>query len=176
MKNNIGSIVFGILIVAGIGAVVGLGVLKYDDMKNSQEIQNPVDNTIKGYTIRSGYLHGTIENSKEIISTRDELIKYCDLNNDFAYDGQGNVIESSGKLNRLLQDYDEEYFKEKSLALVYVELSSGSDSVEFVKATKFGSSINVSYKIVYPEDGIGTCDMSGYIVVVEITKDITKIL
>jgi hypothetical protein len=129
----------------------------------------------EGNTIYSGYLSDMRDRTK-VITTYKDFQEYCEKYNTYDYDGYGNVVKSSGRLNELVKKYDKKYFEKNSLALVYVELNSGSNCVEFVTATKDGNSTTVMYKIVYPEGGIGTSDMSGYIVYAEVDKDITNII
>ena len=77
------------------------------------------------------------------------------------------------KLKTTLSKYDEEFFKTKSLALAYIELSSGSDNVILKEPYIKDNTIKINYDIDSPK--IGTCDMSGYVIVVEIDKNITEI-
>lgn len=67
------------------------------------------------------------------------------------------------------------FFQENSLAIQYVEKTSGSDEVQFINASIIDEDkIKVNYKIIQPE--IGTCDMSGVLIIVEINKDIIDIM
>lgn len=180
MKKQKGNVVFGIVALVAIGAMIFLNFNTVEPVEPIIPepiggIENPIVSDYPGGTIRSGYL-SEMRNRSQLITSYKDFEKYCEKYNDYAYDGQGNVVKSTGKLNALVEKYDKKYFEEKSLALVYVELSSGSDSVEFVAATKDGNSATIMYKIRYPEGGIGTCDMSGYIVYVEVDKDITNII
>lgn len=181
MKNQKGNVVFGIVALVAIGAMIFLNFNTIEPIEPIEpqypieEIEKPVKFDFEGGAIRSGYLSEMRDRSQLITSYKD-FETYCKKYNEYAYDGQGNVIKSTGKLNSLVEKYDKKFFEEKSLALVYVELSSGSDAVEFIGATKDGNSVTVLYRILYPAGGIGTCDMSGYIVYVEVDKDITNII
>ncbi len=180
MKNKKGNVVFGIVALVAIGAMI---FLNFDTVEPVEPIipepiggvENPIVSDYAGGTIRSGYL-SQMRTRSQLITSYKDFEEYCQKYNDYAYDGQGNVIKSTGKLNSLVEKYDKKYFEKKSLALVYVELSSGSNSVEFLGATKDGNCATIMYRIVYPAGGIGTCDMSGYIVYVEVDKDITNII
>ena len=57
--------------------------------------------------------------------------------------------------------------------LYYIILTSGSQSVDLDEPEIKGDSIVVKYKVNIPE--IGTCDMSGELVVIEVDKNIKKI-
>ena len=178
MKKKKGNVVFGIVALVAIGAMIFLNfntVEPIEQVKPVDPDERVIVSDYEGGSIRSGYL-SNMRNRTQLITTYKEFEEYCEKYNDYAYDGQGNVIKSSGKLNTLIEKYDKKYFEKNSLALVYVELSSGSDSVQFIAATKDGNSTTILYKIVYPEGGIGTCDMSGYIVYAEVDKDITNII
>lgn len=181
MKKQKGNVVFGIVALVAIGAMIFLNfntvepIAPVEPLYPIEEIEKPVRSDFEGGAIRSGYL-SQMRNRSQLITSYKDFEEYCEKYNDYAYDGQGNVIKSTGKLNSLVEKYDKKYFEEKSLALVYVELSSGSDAVEFLGATKDGNCATIMYRILYPEGGFGTCDMSGYIVYVEVDKDITNII
>lgn len=181
MKMQKGNVVFGIVALVAIGAMIFLNfstvepIAPVEPLYPIEEIEKPVKSDFEGGAIRSGYL-SQMRNRSQLITSFKEFEEYCEKYNDYAYDGQGNVIKSTGKLNSLVEKYDKKYFEKKSLALVYVELSSGSNSVEFLGATKDGNCATIMYRIVYPAGGIGTCDMSGYIVYAEVDKDITNII
>lgn len=186
MKNKKGNVVFGIVALVAISAAIFISMNNVERELpgelvgptgpiGSETETQPIESDYEGGAIRSGYL-SQMRTRSQLITSYKDFEEYCQKYNDYAYDGQGNVIKSTGKLNSLVEKYDKKYFEEKSLALVYVELSSGSDSVEFIAATKDGNSATIMYKIKYPEGGIGTCDMSGYIVYVEVDKDITNII
>lgn len=133
--------------------------------------EEELTNSYEGYVSKVGYMR---INSKQIIPSHLKLQEYCDSFNTYIYDGQGNKI--SGKLDFLLKQYNEEFFEKQSLALVYVPLSSGSNKVEFIGAYKVQNNVKIKYNIISPKSGIGTADMNGYLVIVEIDKDINNIL
>ena len=108
--------------------------------------------------------------SRIIIKSKQELDEYTRKYDNKYYESDRKV---DGKLKTTLSKYDEEFFKTKSLALVYVELSSGSIKVTLKEPAVSGNTIKIDYDMEYPE--IGTCDMNGYVIVVEIDKNITEI-
>ena len=155
-KKNLLILFFIILIILGIFFIT------YSSKNNNSSKE------LTFYSIRSGYLNIKNSDKETIIKKSSELKKYCELYNHYTYDGQGNII--SGTLDDLLDRYDNEYFKENSLALKYVEVSSSGDLVEF-KNAKITASNKI--KIQYNVETIGmTDDMSGYILVIEIDKNI----
>lgn len=124
------------------------------------------------YMIHSNYI-GKMDftnDARIIISSKKELDEYTGKYDNKRYEGDRKV---DGKLKTTLSKYDEEFFKTKSLALAYVELSSGSDNVILKEPSIKDNTIKISYDIDSPK--IGTCDMSGYVIVVEIDKNITEI-
>ena len=158
MKTSRKKTIFLIVLV-----IILIGIAMYITFdKNSKEL--------KGYVIKSGSI-SVMENNKFLIKTHKELEQFCENYNRYTYDGQGN--RKSGTLDILLKKYDKFSFEEQSLAIVYIGTSSGSASVKFVDATIFENSVNIQTKINYPE--IGTMDMSGYMVIVEVPKNITSI-
>ena len=177
-KNGLIAISIATLIVVGFSVYLVIDsktAVKLEPITPINKIEQPITNSdFEGGSTHCGYLSNGY-NGKYIASTYEEFKDYCEKHNNYAYDGYGNIIKESGKLNSLLEKYDEEFFKDKSLALVYVQLSSGSNTVEFLGATKDGNSVKIHYQVVYPEGGIGTCDMSGYIVFAEVDKEIEEI-
>ena len=136
---------------------------------NNDNVQNK-DKSFKGYTIDVGYIKK--EPQKVVINSFDELKDYCDKYNKYVYDGKGNIVY--GMLDDLLKNYNENFFNNSSLALEYIELSSGNSSVEFDFAKKIGNNVQILYNI--NSSKFETADMSGYLIIVEVTKDITGIL
>ena len=109
---------------------------------------------------------------KVIISNMDELQKFCDKleNEDESY----AIVERIYRSAELFKDYDEEYFKNKSLAILGVDLGNGSLYIDSIKATKENNSVKIDYKISHSNE-TGTTDMRKQYIVVEIDKDITDI-
>ena len=130
----------------------------------------PTTSSYNGYCLRSGYLNSQ-NSDKFIIKNPSELQDFCNKYNKYTYDSYGN--KKSGTLDNLLSKYNDHYFNNQSLAIKYIELSSGGDTVNFIKATKINKSVLIDYEV---DTSRGfTEDMSGYLVIVEVDKDITEI-
>lgn len=142
-----------------------------DNKKNTSEQENK---NLYGYTFYSGFISNMTSSDNKIIITNYESLKdYCYKYNNYTYDEQGNILY--GNLDKLLTQYDNNYFQENSLAIHYIETTSGSDKVQFIDASIINENkIKVNYKIIEPE--IGTCDMSGVLIIVETNKDIIYIM
>ena len=109
---------------------------------------------------------------KVIISNMDELQKFCyKLENE---DESYAIVDRIYRSTELFKDYDEEYFKNKSLAILGVDLGNGSLYIDFIKATKENNSVKIDYKISHSNE-TGTTDMRKQYIVVEIDKDVTDI-
>ena len=109
---------------------------------------------------------------KVIISNMDELQKFCyKLENE---DESYAIVDRIYRSTELFKDYDEEYFKNKSLAILGVDLGNGSLYIDSIKATKENNSVKIDYKISHSNE-TGTTDMRKQYIVVEIDKDVTDI-
>lgn len=179
-RININKLMILVMLLIAIFILICIKYYIYTPYDEKEDLLLPITNDIyeeevtnsyEGYTTKIGYM---MINSKEIISSYIKLQEYCNTFNTYIYDGQGNII--NGKLDFLLKQYNEQFFEKKSLALVYVPLSSGSNKVEFIGAYKIKNNVKIKYDITYPENGIGTADMNGYLIIVEIDKDINNIL
>lgn len=109
----------------------------------------------KAYLIHSGYIGELSDNNKIIINNttdKEQFLQKYDLN---------------------LKKYDEKFFDNNSLAIVYVELVSGSQKIKNLNAETDKDNLNIYYKVLTPE--MGTADMNGYIILVEIDKNISNI-
>jgi len=151
-----------------------ISILYKNDTLNENIIDNKNNESLVsyyGYTFLSRNIDN-IESKKNVIKKYSELQEFCDKYNKYGYDGYGN--RGAGTLDPLLTRYDESFFDNKSLAIEYVELRSGSDTVEFESAIKEGSSVRINYTINRPS--IRTMDMSGNLVIVEVDKEITDIV
>lgn len=129
-------------------------------------------NKYKSDIIYSQYINMTDIDKSKIINNYEDLVKYVEKYNNYKYDSYGNKTE--GTLDILLKNYSSLYFDNKSLALIYVPLTSGSNSVSIKNIIEENNILDVSYKIIAPS--IGTMDMSGYIILVEIGKNITQVI
>lgn len=179
MKKKKGLIVISIVTLVAICSSVYLVINSQTKVEPINPInkveQSTINSDFEGGSIYCGYLSSTF-NVKCIANTYEEFTDFCEKHNTYAYDGYGNIVKESGKLNSLIEKYDKKFFEHKSLALVYVPTNSGSNYIEFIGAAKENNSVKIHYQVVYPKSGIGTCDMSGYIVFAEIDKDITNII
>ena len=84
-------------------------------------------------------------------------------------------IENSNLQEIHLDKYNEQFFKGKSLAIAFINTSSGSIEIIIDDIKVAGNKLNIEYSLKHPESGIGTMDMSGKIIVVEVNKNINKI-
>ena len=157
-KRNLFILFFMILIIIGI-----FFIKDYSKSNNSSK-------KLEFYSIHSGYLHITNSDKEIIIKKHSELERYCKDYNNYTYDEQGNIV--SGALDDLLYRYDDNYFKENSLALKYIETTSGGDLIDFEEALITKSN---KLKLDYNIEAIGiTDDMSGYLLVIEIDKSVKE--
>ncbi len=110
---------------------------------------------------------------KVIISNTDELQKFCNKleNEEESYAMVDRIYRSA----ELFKDYDENYFKNKSLAILGIDLGNGSQYINLIKATKDDSNVKIDYKIEFSNEIGAPGKRKGYIVV-EIDKDITDIV
>ncbi|MBR2240414.1 MAG: hypothetical protein IJ890_03400 [Clostridia bacterium] len=155
-------------------------LIMFAGCKNSNtEIQKNADQKENAITEYNSYVlkwdnYGTWEEDidKVIISNMDELQKFCDKleNEDESY----AIVDRIYRSAELFKDYDEEYFKNKSLAILGVDLGNGSLYIDSIKATKENNSVKIDYKISHSNE-TGTTDMRKQYIVVEIDKDITDI-
>ena len=108
-----------------------------------------------------------------IISNTDELQKFCIKleNEDESYVMADRLYRSAD----LFKEYDNEYFKNKSLAILGVDLGNGNQYINLKKATKEDTNVKIDYEIVFSND-VGITVMRKCFIVVEIDKDITNII
>lgn len=118
--------------------------------------------TIRRYILDTGYISGLGENNKKIISDYDTLKKYF----------EDNDIESQYK-EKLTERYNESFFENNKLALVYISLSSGSAKLRITETKLEDSILYINYYIEMPE--IGTTDMKGRVVVIEIPNEMGNV-
>lgn len=76
------------------------------------------------------------------------------------------------EVTRKLTSYDDDYFAEKDLIIVYFPLGSGSITSD-IEQFKISNTIDISIKLNIPE--VGTTDMSGYIYFIETEKSSNEI-
>lgn len=167
MKNNFFKYIKIIILFIVIFAIISILIIHSN---NNHEENISKSNTFEGFALKCGYLD--LENYyKKIIKNRTELENFCNKHNGYTYDGNGNILD--GTLNKLLEKYDDSFFKSNNLAIKYIVLTSGGDSIDFIKATRISSN---KLNIEYNANMVGiTDDMNGYFLVVEIDKDIISI-
>lgn len=116
-----------------------------------------------------GYIEST--NNKAILTNYEDFNNYLNTNSSKFYDGEGNVVSTSTDAIKNL--YSSDYFNDKNLAIFYVKTNSGSIKLSNIKSLIDNNTIAIKYDLIIPE--IGTMDMNGYMIVVEIDKSITNI-
>lgn len=110
---------------------------------------------------------------KIIISNIEELHKFCNDLEDKDY-----TVDRVTSAENLFKQYDEEYFKNKSLAIISVVLADSGSNIKINKAVKDGNSVKVDYEETNDAKNGELVLMvisKGYIVV-EVDKDIDNIL
>ena len=119
--------------------------------------------------IRTNYVSGT-HGKTFVIESVDELDEYIKTNMDVhGLHHKEKVYEDTtiGFVDAV-EEYDEEWFKEKTLVIVLLIESSGSIRHKVTKASVKDGTMEIKIKRVVPE--IGTCDMAGWHVLVETEK------
>ena len=119
--------------------------------------------------IRTNYVSGT-HGKTFVIESVDELDEYIKTNMDVhGLHHKEKVYEDTtiGFVDAV-EEYDEEWFKEKTLVIVLLIESSGSIRHKVTKASVKDGTMEVNITKKIPE--IGTCDMAGWHVLVETEK------
>lgn len=131
------------------------------ELTSSDNNDNNKDNVVKvanediiGNVIKTGYIQAE---STSIIRNVSDLSNYI---------SRYNIT-----INNI---YNNEYFKKKSLAIIYVDLTSGMYSLKYEGVKTLGDSLVVNYSIMKPSGAV-TDDMSGAIIIVEVDKYIETI-
>ncbi|MCL2383610.1 MAG: hypothetical protein FWC79_05690 [Oscillospiraceae bacterium] len=134
----------------------------------------PPSTELTGNAFRVGWFDSiSQENRRVILSTYDAFIEYFTEHTEHITDGRGAIISSSS--DPILENYDSYFFNNNSLAVVYIEITSGSNRVDYAGSTVVGNSISIRYNIIRA-GGFGTDDMQGYFVVVPVPNHVTAIL
>lgn len=106
-----------------------------------------------------------------IISTHAELEEYCEK-----LDTDTNVMtDRICRAIELFNKYDENYFKNNSLAIACMQLNMENNDLQFNQATKNGDTVTIEYAISNNPKTSAIDDSCGFIVV-EIDKQITNII
>lgn len=157
-----------LFVITGCGNTVDKDNNKTEDSKTI-EYQAEVKSTHYNYEFIEEK-----ENEKVIISNYDELKNYCrKLNSHMSYIDDGQYI-TTPYIPEELSKYDEEFFKNKSLALIYVSLTSSDKKVQINYAKKENNKVVVEY-VINNYGEVGLCVMSAELIVVEVDKDINEI-
>ena len=118
----------------------------------------------KGYAIEVDYC------GEENMINSDELF----FDNFDEYDKYMTEMSMCG--TEVIHDnYDKEYFENKSLAIVYAVTGSGGTRVVYKDYEILDSKIKINYE-KKNSGGVSTDDMHGFYVVVEVTKNIVGLV
>lgn len=128
--------------------------------------QTETQTSYQGYVLNTGSSSpASTVKEKNIIKEYSELTSFC--NNYYVADDM--------QLDELTDKYTSDYFKTKSLAILFIPVGSSNTSVKFISATKEVSNVKIDYKTTTSGE-IGLTVMSYSLIVVEIPKDITGIV
>lgn len=181
MKNKFGLV--GIVGLVGFVAVASFSIIGFISVREKakdndrkieefrEKYQNNEDYDLEGYSVKVGYLSNT-GNINTVLKDYVSFKSFFYKNSNNVYDGTGNIVSSS--VDEILNKYDEEFFKEKSLAVKYISVSSGGITIEKVYGEIDGETVKITYEENIPE--VGTTDMSGYFLIVEVSKDIKEVI
>lgn len=160
MKKILKNLILIVLMLAAIFALTGCAITSTSNI-------TPQNVTCSGFVLPwVTFEKETPE--KTIISSRDELEKYCEKL-------EPNTTSSTEchPIN-LFDKYDKEYFKNSSLAILQIQ-SFSYENLNFTQATKDGDSVKIEYTI--KEDLKISSVIKDYrYIVVEIDKQITNII
>lgn len=153
-----------LIILFGIGSIFA-GSAKYSAPITVPPTQSEIRTSYYGYAINTGMISpSSTVKEKNIIKDYGELTSFC--NNYYADDDK--------KLDKLTNKYDSDFFKSKSLAILFIPVGNSNSYVQFNSATKEDSNVKINYKII-TSDKDGLTVMSYTLIIVEIPKDITGI-
>ena len=109
---------------------------------------------------------------KTIISSKGELKSLYEKYKDTLYLEHREKVYSDSTIGFIdaIEKYDEEYFKENNLIIIYLTEPSGSITHEIKDISINEERICISIKQNYPE--YLTCDMAGWLLILEIEKDL----
>ena len=147
--------------------IVALYAIDYDPSKvdnNNDEckiVENPTT-----YYIDTGYpLREDAFDAYTLVTYKSELNWYYQLNKDKA-DLESHK-SGTGFLD-VISKYDTHWFDEKALIIIPLIETSGSNRHQVLSYQVEESKLKVNIKSIIPE--IGTCDMAGWHIIVEINK------
>jgi hypothetical protein len=93
-----------------------------------------------------------------------------DFNHLFMFDRGYDDIWS---FNKSVENYDDSFFDSNSLIAVYITSGSGSDRFNLTRIES-GTSFDIYIQKDYNTPDVGTCDMAGTLMIVEISDDVLK--
>lgn len=82
---------------------------------------------------------------------------------------------SNNNRRKFSEKYDEDFFKQKSLAIIYIETSNSCDLVRIVDIEENGVQANIKFEHYTMGSGIGLTVMGESAIVAEISKNIEVI-
>lgn len=175
MKMAVRKLILIIMSLATLSIVTGCGKID-TNTDNAEELIASVE--CKAKVISIDYNDEFVKenkNQKVIISNYNELKTYCrNLNSNMIYIDDGQFIGTTAYIPEELSVYNDEFFKDKSLALIYVELSCINYDVDLESAKKVGNDVIVEYNINCDSE-VGLTAMGAQLIVVEVDKDINGI-
>ena len=155
MKKNIMKIGFIIIIII---ALIILGSLI--NIKESK-----TNTGIQGKSYETGYLEIPGKDSEKLIKNRKEFIQYFEK---YEIDNNESHLE-------IFDLYDEQFFNNKQLAIIYQSLGSGMYSVKYKKCEIKDEVAYIEYEYITPKGEV-TMEMSGGIIIVELPREVTSIV
>lgn len=109
---------------------------------------------------------------KTIISSKEELKSFYKKNKELLYLEHREKVYADSTIGFIdvIEKYDEEYFKQNNLALIYFTEHSGSITHEMKEVSINDNSLNINIIKKSPE--YITCDMAGWFLILELDKEI----
>ena len=166
VKNNkmliIGIIFIVLVLVVGIVFLI-LGDSNKEsgsalkDAPSTEKKDDDLTYDIDGYSVKVGYLNSQI-GGKVVIDD---------------YSAFKNYFSKYDNMKSIIVRYNEEFFVNNSLAIQYVSVNSGSISITNVKGKVVDDKVLITYEENRPE--VGIMDMSGYFLIVEVSKKIKEV-
>ncbi len=160
MKKNV-KIIVAVLSLIAIIAIVSIAVIIHNS------------SSIEAMYIRGEHEVALDEPKVEMLKSYDELKDYYDTNKEtYLLTNVRKLISGvkyeEGDFLQFCEKYDEDYFKDKSLAIVYI--TEGSGSIRH-KVTDIKGHI-IEVERISTKSGLVTDDIANWRIVVEVHKDI----
>lgn len=130
---------------------------------NGKERKFNIHKDIRPFEIyKVGYLSG-LRSNKVVLTNYDEFTKFIDNIN------KNNRV--SKEFYKTMYDlYDKDTFEVSNILMYYVQTKSGSHKLKDVEVSVSNGKAYVTYDLEKPE--VGTADMSGYMIVADLDKDV----